>query len=252
MIITNQSNVQFSFTLPDGTTETQNVDSNIVTTEILTYSFTKVKSTNKLFLREGEQAEQTVVYTNNSQSTITNLFFKDVMTSGASNVVGTVTINGVSFPAHDVFTGFALPDMSPNDVTTVKYTILSNNPKTEDNVVNYANLDYAVNGTSFNENTNLVTIPLVSTRLTVVKQVDKAFAVKGDTLHYTSTVTNTGTLAKTNLIFTDTIPAGTTFVVGSVRVNGASQPAYNPQNGFALPNLNVGEVATVEFDVVVN
>ncbi len=252
MIITNQSNVQFSYSLPDGSTETQNVDSNVVSTEILTYSFTKIKSTNKSFLREGEQAEQTVVYTNNSQATISNLFFKDVMTTGASNVAGTVTINGISFPAHDVFVGFSLPDMSPSDVTTVKYSILSNNPKTEDNVVNYANLAYAVNGVPYNENTNLVTIPLVSTKLGVIKEVDKAFAVKGDTLHYTNKVTNTGTLTKTNLIFTDVIPAGTTFVDGSVKINSVPQPTYNPQNGFSLPDLVAGEVATVEFDVVVN
>lgn len=49
-----------------------------------------------------------------------------------------------------------------------------------------------------------------------------------------------------------TFPAGTTFVAGSVKINGISYPAYNPQTGFDLPALAVGESVTVEFDVKVN
>ncbi len=88
--------------------------------------------------------------------------------------------------------------------------------------------------------------------MTVVKSVDKAYAVKGDTLHYTTVITNTGTLLKSDLVFTDPIPAGTTFTAGSVTIDGVAYPAYNPQTGFALPDLAVGQSVTVEFDVTVN
>ena len=50
MNIPNQSNTEFSYTLPDGSTNTETRDSNIVNTEILTYSFTKVKSSDRTFL----------------------------------------------------------------------------------------------------------------------------------------------------------------------------------------------------------
>lgn len=43
-----------------------------------------------------------------------------------------------------------------------------------------------------------------------------------------------------------------TFPAGSVKINGAAFPAYDPQAGFALPDLAVGEAVTVEFDVTVN
>ncbi len=95
MTISNQSEVQFDFTLPDETTETETRASNIVTTEILTYSFTKVKSSNKTFLKEGEMATQTVVLTNNSLLNLSNLFFSDTMTTGfplADLAVGASTI----------------------------------------------------------------------------------------------------------------------------------------------------------------
>ncbi|MDE6372424.1 MAG: DUF11 domain-containing protein, partial [Clostridia bacterium] len=88
--------------------------------------------------------------------------------------------------------------------------------------------------------------------LTNVKSVDKAYAVKGDNLHYTSVITNTGTLEKTDLVFSDPIPAGTTFVPGSVKINNVAYPTYNPQTGFDLPDLAVGNAVTVEFDVTVN
>lgn len=252
MIITNQSNVEFSFTLPDGQTQTETRDSNLVNTEVLTDEFTKVKSSNKTFVKEGEVAEQTVLLTNGTTQNLTNLFFKDIMTSGATYIAGSVTINGTSYPAYDLVAGFPLPDMAAGAVTTVKYNIISNNPLTENTIVNRGNIGYSVGEQNFNENTNDVTIVVVSSRLGIVKQVDKAVAVSGDILHYTNTIMNTGTTLKTSLTFQDNIPAGSTFVNGSVKINGVSFPAYNPQTGFALPDLAVGESVVVEFDVEVN
>lgn len=39
---------------------------------------------------------------------------------------------------------------------------------------------------------------------------------------------------------------------GSVKINGAAFPAYDPATGFELPVLAVGQAVTVEFDVTVN
>ena len=102
---------------------------------------------------------------------------------------------------------------------------------------------------TYTEPTNEVEIILVSTRMTVEKEVDKAYAVAGEILHYTSTVTNTGSLNKTNLVFSDQIPAGTAFVAGSVKIDGTPYPAYDPVSGFALNDLAPGAGTVVEFDV---
>lgn len=128
---------------------------------------------------------------------------------------------------------------------------------TQTPVVNHANLTYTVTdphqGTvTYAEDTNDVSIDVVSVGVTNVKSVDKALAVSGDTLHYTSVITNSGTQEKINLFFTDDIPAGTSFVAGSVKIGGTSYPTYNPETGFALPNLATGASVTVEFDVKVN
>lgn len=257
MIIPNQSNINFNYVLPDGQTIAAELDSNIVNTEILTYSVSKVKSSDKTFMQEGETAQQTVVITNNSQTKLFNLIFKDTMSSGATYVAGSVTVNGVAQPAYDPAAGFSLPDLNPGQSVTVSYTIRANNPVTQTPVTNFATLDYTVDDparseVNFSENTNTVSIDIISNRMSVVKSVDKAYAVKGDNLHYTTVITNTGNLLKSDLVFTDPIPAGTTFVAGSVTVNGVSQPTYDPAAGFPLPDLAAGQSATVEFDVKVN
>lgn len=257
MIITNQSNIAFNYVLPDGQTIAAELDSNIVNTEILTYAVPKIKSADKAFMQEGETAQHTVVITNNSQTLLFNLVFKDSMSSGATYVAGSVTVNGVSQPAYDPVAGFPLPDLNAGQAVTVGYTIQANNPMTQTPVTNYAILDYTVDdpvrsNVNFSENTNTVSIDIISNRMTVVKSVDKAFAVKDDNLHYSTVITNTGTLLKSDLVFTDPIPAGTTFVAGSVKINGAAYPAYDPQAGFPLPDLAVGAAVTVEFDVQVN
>ncbi|MBD5584869.1 MAG: DUF11 domain-containing protein [Clostridia bacterium] len=257
MIIPNQSNIAFNYVLPDGDTISAELDSNIVNTEILTYSVPKIKSGDKTFLQEGETSVHTVVITNNSQTQLFNLVFKDNMSSGATYVSGSVTVDGVSQPSYDPVAGFPLPSLNPGQAVTVTYTIQANNPMTQSPVTDFGTLSYSVDDPTrsevrFTENTNTVSVQIISNRITNVKSVDKAYAVKGDTLHYTSVITNTGSLLKNNLVFTDPIPAGTTFVAGSVKIDGTPYPAYDPQTGFALPDLAVGEAVTVEFDVTVD
>lgn len=257
MIVTNQSNVKYSYTIPGEPTKSGEEYSNPVETEILSSAISKVKTSDKTVIAEGETAHQTVVITNNSGVTLQNVTFKDVMSGGATYVPGSVAINGVAQPSYDLITGFPLPNIPAGGSVSVTYTIIADNPLTTTPVTNYATITYTVNDpnrgpVTYSENTNEVSIQIVSVRMTNVKSVDKGVAVSGETLHYTSVITNTGTVNKTNLTFIDPIPAGTTFVPGSVKINGTSYPAYNPNAGFALPDLAAGESVTVEFDVKVN
>lgn len=85
-----------------------------------------------------------------------------------------------------------------------------------------------------------------------MKSVDKTVAIKGETLTYTSVVTNTGSLPLFNTIFRDAIPLGTSFVAGSVTVDGTSFPSYDPSAGFTIGTLNPSDSVTVIFQVEVN
>ena len=138
-----------------------------------------------------------------------------------------------------------MQDIVQGGSSTIEYVILSDNPKSVNTMNNTWQFEYTVDDpnrgpVNFAENTNEVSITMISNRLSVVKTVDKAYATARERLHYTSRIENTGTLEKINMMFYDPIPTGTSFTAGSVRINGTSYPAYNPAMGFPIGNMAVG------------
>ncbi len=88
--------------------------------------------------------------------------------------------------------------------------------------------------------------------LNIIKTVDKTIAVSGEILNYTSTITNTGDLPLYNLLFSDQIPAGSTFIENSVFINGVNFPGYNPQIPFPINDLLQTQSAVVTFQVKID
>lgn len=92
----------------------------------------------------------------------------------------------------------------------------------------------------------------VNPDLSITKSVDKAVVTQGEILTYTSVVTNTGSIPLENTMFTDAIPAGTTFVANSVFIDGVNFLGYNPQTGFTLGTLIPNQSVEVKFQVSVD
>lgn len=257
MIIYNSATVDYKYTLPDQSVVSAESVSNIVQTENLESAVTRTKASDKAFMREGERSTQTVIITNNSATAMFDILLRDFMSEGGKYVDGTVTVNGVSQPVYDMKTGIPLPDLNPSEIATVTYIIEAGPMTPEQNIVNDAAVGYSVTDpargvVNFAARTNLVTIPVVGDSMKVVKSVDKNYATKGDRLTYTSVVTNTGTLAQSDLVFKDAVPAGTTFVPDSVVIDGVPKVGYDPAVGFPLANLAVGASVTVAFQVTVD
>ncbi len=90
-----------------------------------------------------------------------------------------------------------------------------------------------------------------------VKQVDKATSFIGDTLTYTISVDNTlGTANASNVVFYDTVPPGTSFLSGSLTLDGVPQVGANPATGVPIGTVPFGaapgSVRTITFQVLVN
>lgn len=254
MKIDNISNVQYQTRLPDGQTLAGETDSNPVSTEVISSLFTRVKTSDKVYLIEGGRARQSVLLTNNSSIALQQMQFTDTMSAGAQYVAGSVQIDGVPYAGYDPLAGFAIGDLGVGASRTVSYEIQADLPQSQPQVTNFATLAYQIDDPiggqrSISENTNTVILPVVSSRMEVVKQVDRAFAVAGDELTYTIVVTNRGQLPEQDLLFSDPIPQGVTFVTGSVVIDNVSYPSYNPGVGFALKNLGPSESTTVVFRV---
>jgi hypothetical protein len=62
-------------------------------------------------------------------------------------------------------------------------------------------------------------------------------------------ITNNGLSPVNNVVMTDPIPTGTTFVAGSVTVGGTPRPAANPNVGVTVGTIAVGDSVTVTFQV---
>jgi len=76
----------------------------------------------------------------------------------------------------------------------------------------------------------------------------------GDTLRYTITLTNQGSTAATNVAFTDSVPADTTYADNLTTNTGTATPVgSSPISGIAaaIGTLAAGASATIQFDVTV-
>ena len=255
MIITNISNITYNEVMPDGNAVRGNAESNSVKTEILSYNVPKIIRSDKSFVREGENVQNTIIITNNSSTKLFYNFLFLPQHVGASYVPGSVRINGVAYQEYDVAKGFPLPDLSPAETVIVEYEVKADNKTTQ--LTHFATFEYSVNDpvrgkVNYSEKTDVISLKVISEKLSIAKSVDKAFAIKGEILHYKITIVNIGTVTKSDLIFRDPIPDGTTFVVSSIRIDGTIYSAYNPQKGFVLRSLAPGAATAIEFDVKVN
>ena len=100
--------------------------------------------------------------------------------------------------------------------------------------------------------------PIIEATKTHITEHDLDYVVEGEKITYTITVRNDGGLDD-NAIIKDTAPTGTTFVPGSIKVNGSGDDNYTEANLNSGIEVNVpakvGEVAgtvTVSFEVTVN
>lgn len=104
--------------------------------------------------------------------------------------------------------------------------------------------DYAIDDISLNE----IQIPTFVPQ----KTVDSSTAAVGDTVTFTVTLSNPCESPLTDLRFRDPVPAGLSFLPGSVEVNGEAAGAADPNAGFSLPDLPGGQTVTISFSAVVS
>ncbi len=145
MLIPNQSNVTYNAIIPDEGTIPGKLASNIVNTEILSYAISKVSSSDKTLVKEGEIVHNKVVITNNSATKLVYTFISNYELNGGSYVAGSIKVNGVVQPNYNIYSGFYLPDLNPGEVLTVEYDMQINNPMTVNPVVDTSQFQYTVN-----------------------------------------------------------------------------------------------------------
>jgi uncharacterized repeat protein (TIGR01451 family) len=86
-----------------------------------------------------------------------------------------------------------------------------------------------------------------------VMSVDKPVTSVGETLVYTTRLDNSdGSADALNVVFTDDIPNGLSFISGSVTVDGVTQATDDPENGIRIESVGAGETIVVSYQVSVD
>lgn len=213
-----------------------------------------VKSANKSFAAIGEPVEYTVAVTNTGNLQADTVSVNDFLPNDTVLVAGSISLNGIPYPD-------SLPvnfgPLAAGATATIRFSAQANALPAQNPVFDIARVAYTFSPfpgetVSSSSDSNFVAVFIIAPLLQNEKSVDKAVATQGEELTYTSIITNRGNLPISNLQFIDPIPIGTSFIQGSVQVNGTPQPLYNPATGFPLPNLIPGQSVTVAFRVKIN
>ena len=168
---------------------------------------------------------------------------------------GTVTLNGV---LQNVNSLVALPiGTIPGGATfTLSFQVTVINITAQNPIINnaFASYLYTVNPSlppnSKTANSNSVTSTIRLANLQATKSVDKTFAEVGDILTYTFSLTNNGNVTANNVLLSDSIANGTSFVPNSVIVNGVNQPGATPAS-INIGSINANTTITASFQVLI-
>lgn len=88
---------------------------------------------------------------------------------------------------------------------------------------------------------------------TVTKTVDKSTASIGEILTYTVTIGNPGEVPLTDVLFSDTIPVGSSYVTGSFTANGApvTPTVTGTTISYSVPTIDANGNYVITFQVMV-
>lgn len=247
-------------TVPTTSIVTASIDTSSSATTISTPLMSLTKSTDKTSVGIGTSITYRIDFENDGTTTANNLVFIDTIPTGTTFVpnslvvFSTTTVPGAS-PAPP--SGFSFGSLQNGFASHFTFQVVVTSITPSRNIVNFSDATYTftVNPRLPNGASSRVTSNVLSTTISIAdlsgttKSVNQSYAKCGDILIYTINIPNSGTTTATNVIVTDTVPNGTTFVTGSISVNGVSV-------GGVPTSINVGAIpaggsSTVSFNVQV-
>lgn len=249
--INNQSTVSFTSGSFSGSSS-----SNTTQTPVIQPQISLVKTANTVNATVGD----TVVYTvtvSNTGNLQANVTVTDTIPAAPSFVANSVVVSGVPQPGATPGTGIPVGIVAAGATVVITFAVVVDTLPSPQQLSNFATSSFTftppdgrtLTGTA---TSNTLTFPVSSPNVAVVKSTPSTAAAVGDTVTYSIQVTNSGIAPVNNIQFSDPIPAGASFVTGSVTVNGVAQPAANPAGGISLGTLAPGTSATVTFSIRVD
>lgn len=218
-----------------------------------TYGMSVSLSSDKSIVRENDIVTYTVNISNIENVAILNAVVKDTIPPELSFIEGSVTIDGVNQPVGvSPVNGIEIDSVKIGNtrVVTYKCTVLSTVETDIKNIVSVT-FDYMppygriiADKTKYS---NEVSIRSTITSLAITAEVNKTTAVVGEILNYTINITNNGKIFLNNIIVISSLDPNTQYM-NNLKINGVSKDG-NIVTGVNIGNLDVGESATISFDI---
>ncbi|EJS75061.1 DUF7507 domain-containing protein [Bacillus cereus] len=248
--------ILYSYTVdPSGAPITTSTSTNIVTNPVLDAMLTMVKSVDQTLVTLGDTITYTTIVTNNGNTNATTITFTDLIPDGTTFITDSVTINGITQIGLTPNTGITIGSIAPNSSISIAFQVTATSTPVQNPIANSATASYTFIAdpnapvVSRTATSNTVFTTINTATILSSKQVDKSFSRIGDTLTYTVTLTNNGNSSAQNVIFTDTMPSGTTFIANTFSINGIPQSGANPANGVNIGPITAGSTVNVSFQV---
>ena len=196
----------------------------------------------------GSTVSYSITLSNLGINTATGVEIKDALPTGLSLVAGTVDNGGV-FNSGDNTILWSGLTLDPGKTLVLNYKAVVNNPNgAADQYKNTATLESVneIDADPTNDTDSVTITPSVIADVVLTKEVSNANPNEGDLIVYTITVTNNSISEITNVVITDNLPAGLTYVSGIGTVSIWTPPTW------AVGTMLPGAVEELELVVSVD
>ena len=205
-------------------------------------------------VKVGDEITYTIKLDNSKGTAPETVVVKDNIPAGTTFVEGSIKVGDsvTENTAENLSSGIGV-EVLAGETKTVKFQVTVNDINNGDTIRNVATVAYpSGEENSTNETTHTYIEPIISSEKTATTEEGLGYVVEGEKITYTITITNDGDLAK-NVVVTDEVPEGTSFVTGSIKVNGGATADTSDTlaSGITVPVSARGE-STLSFDVTVN
>lgn len=201
------------------------------------------KTVDKAYADTGEILTYTVTIENPNAFALSNVQFSDPTPAGTT-YLGNLSVS-VPYTGSTPASGLVLTSIQPESNATISWQVqVSMLPPIPNPVPNYANIIVPQGSSGMS---NVVTTQVNTAYVTIMKMVDKVYARKGDIVTYTLALHNAGNVPATNVVITDILPSGVTFIPETLVGATGIPPTFNLIGD--IPSM--GD-ATVSFQVQIN